>query len=328
MTATRWPVHPAPIPGEAASSWLSRLAAALHVDVDTLFADVGYHLEGPDDLDGLDVALPARFARRLATRTGVPTRLIRQTALAGYQPGILGTAGARDQFAAYTREFSILLPPGRRRDRYLPGWLVWIPADGLLMWRACPQCLLAATPPPYPYLLAWAIPVMLTCPIHDRWLEFYADPPGDYIRIPYREPPPPSPAVTAMDIITWQAITTGHTTLPGDNVPATTWFRLLRTLIDEISAVPPEYGNAPTVTQHAPGSGRPAATEQHDWRPYEDQPPDAQDQILEAAATAIAALHAGTTTGRGDAARLFQPRPTSGQHRRAQTTSDTFAAHS
>ncbi len=63
MTATRWPVHPAPIPGEAASSWLSRLAAALHVDGDTLFPDVGYHLDGPDDLDGLDVALPARFAR-------------------------------------------------------------------------------------------------------------------------------------------------------------------------------------------------------------------------------------------------------------------------
>ncbi len=47
VTATRWPVHPAPTPGQAASSWLSRLAAALHVDVDALFADVGYHLDGP-----------------------------------------------------------------------------------------------------------------------------------------------------------------------------------------------------------------------------------------------------------------------------------------
>lgn len=208
-----------------------------------------------------------------------------------------------------TRDSSRSCCHGRRRDRHLPGWQAWIPADGLLMWRVCPQCLLAAAPPPYPYLLAWAIPIMLTCPIHDRWLEFYADPPGDYIRIPYRQPPPPNPAVTAMDTITWQAITTGHTTLPGGNVPARTWFRLLRTLIDEISAAPPEYGNAPTVTQQARGSGRPAPTEQHDRRPYEDQPPDAQDQILKAAATAIAALQAGTTTGRGDTAPLLQPRP-------------------
>ncbi len=52
---------------------------------------------------------------------------------------------------------------------------------------------------------------MLTCPIHDSWLEFYADPPGDYIRITYRQPPPPRPAVTAMDTITWQAINAGHT---------------------------------------------------------------------------------------------------------------------
>jgi hypothetical protein len=36
----RWPVRPAPVHGEALSSWLARLTVALHVNVDALFADL------------------------------------------------------------------------------------------------------------------------------------------------------------------------------------------------------------------------------------------------------------------------------------------------
>lgn len=64
MTATRWPVHPAPIPGEAASSWLTRLAAALHIDAGILLDDLGYHLNTMVELDDLTIAMPARLARR------------------------------------------------------------------------------------------------------------------------------------------------------------------------------------------------------------------------------------------------------------------------
>jgi hypothetical protein len=80
VTTTRWPVHPAAAGGEALSSWLARLATALHDDVDALFADFGY------------------------------------------RPGLISTPGADDQYAAYTRQYSILLPPGQRRRRHLPGW--------------------------------------------------------------------------------------------------------------------------------------------------------------------------------------------------------------
>lgn len=87
MTETRWPVHPAPIPGEAASSWLTRLASALHVDAGVLLDDLGYHLNTMVELDDLTVAMPARLARRLAARTGTPTRRIRRTSLPATGPG-------------------------------------------------------------------------------------------------------------------------------------------------------------------------------------------------------------------------------------------------
>jgi hypothetical protein len=102
------------------------------------------------------------------------------------------------------------------------------------------------TAPPYPYLLAWAIPIMLTCPIHRRQLVSAADPTASY------DEPPPSPAVTAMDTYTWQALTTGRVTLPGETIPARVWFRLLRTIIDEITDL------ASRLRQHArgPAAGR------------------------------------------------------------------------
>lgn len=48
---------------------------------------------------------------------------------------------------------------------------------------------------------------------------------------PGAEPPP---AVAAMDRLTWEGITTGTVTLPGRPVHVGTWFRILRTLLDEV----------------------------------------------------------------------------------------------
>lgn len=123
MTATRWPVHPVPAPGEAASSWLTRLASALHVDAGIQLDDVGYHLDTMVELDDLTVAMPARLARRLAAHTGVTTHRIRRTCPAGYQPGLIGTPLAANQYAAYTQQYSILPPPGTRQHRHPRGWL-------------------------------------------------------------------------------------------------------------------------------------------------------------------------------------------------------------
>ena len=188
MTATRWPVHPAPVPGEAASSWLTRLAAALHIDAGVLLDDLGYHLNTMVELDDLTIAMPARLARRLAARTGTPTRRIRRTCLAGYRPGLIGTPLARNQYAAYRQQYSILLAPGTRRYRRLHGWLAWLPTDGILTSQSCPSCLSKDTAPPHAYLLAWAISILLTCPIHRCRLVSAADPTTSY----YEPPTEPS----------------------------------------------------------------------------------------------------------------------------------------
>lgn len=41
MTA-RWPIHPRPIPGEALTSWLHRIADGYGITVDDLAFDIGY----------------------------------------------------------------------------------------------------------------------------------------------------------------------------------------------------------------------------------------------------------------------------------------------
>jgi hypothetical protein len=107
------------------------------------------------------------------------------------------------------------------------------------------------TAPPYPYLLAWAIPIMLTCPIHRCRLVSAADPTASYYE------PPPNPAVTAMDTYTWQALTTGRVTLPGQTIPARVWCRLLRTIIDEITDLPADPDNMHAALQPAGAGVRP-----------------------------------------------------------------------
>jgi hypothetical protein len=157
------------------------------------------------------------------------------------------------------------------------------------------------TAPPYPYLLAWAIPIMLSCPIHRRRLVSAADPTASYYE------PPPSPAVTVMDTYTWQALTTGRVTLPGETIPARVWFRLLRTIIDEITDLPADFDNMPADLQLAGAGIRRAGAEQDNWQPYEGLDSSAQERALQSAAAVIAALQDGTITGHGTAAHLFRP---------------------
>lgn len=303
MTVARWPVHPPPIPGEALTSWLGRLAAALHTDEHSLLADVEDGVHWVDDIDNLDIVVPPTVAHRLSARTGATADRVRRMSLTGWHPSLLGTGG----YAAYTRSLAVLLPPRPQRRASPPGWLPWIGSDLLLMWRVCPTCIDRwGWSPPYPYWLAWALPVLLSCPIHHRVLEFYADPPRDYVRFPYREPPPPSPAVTVMDARTWQALATGRVVLPGGTVDAAMWLRLLRTVIDEL---------ADNAT---------AETADRNWQPYEDLDPTSQNRVLEAVATALDELRSGPLTGRGQDAALLRPVRRGRVHLTPETRADGF----
>jgi hypothetical protein len=78
---------------------------------------------------------------------------------------------------------------------------------------------------------------MLSCPLHGCWLESYWGVPGRFLGWENADAAPrtASDAIAAMDRRTWQALTTGHVELPRRRIHAGLWFRLLRTLLDELN---------------------------------------------------------------------------------------------
>ncbi|MEO6319122.1 MAG: recombinase family protein, partial [Polaromonas sp.] len=101
--------------------------------------------------------------------------------------------------------------------------------------RACPLCL--NDPANQAVLLAWKLPLMLSCPLHGCWLESYWGVPGRFLGWENADATPrtASDAIGAMDRRTWQALTMGHVELPRRRIHAGLWFRLLRTLLDELN---------------------------------------------------------------------------------------------
>ena len=306
----RWPVHPRPIPGEALTSWLHRIADRYGITVDVLAFDLGHSL----DLDAdLDMAAPPRFVEQLAIRTGVGTDRLHGMSISGYAPWLLDEIKpGTDTFLTYTRQLAVLLPESNRRRRTVKAWRAWVPITADRCHRACPQCVLESTPP-HPYLLTWSLPLTLSCPVHGCWLEHHDGPPGSYYswHPPWRPPEPreASSAIRRMDARTWQALTSGFVDLPRRRIHAGIWFRLLRTVVDELGAPLVDCGTAQRISREVwQLAGHPVRAGQSMWRPFEAQSPQTQHRTLEAAAIAMDLLESGTLAGRGDAA-LFLPEP-------------------
>lgn len=303
----RWPVHPAPTSDEALSSWLTRIAVLYGATVEDLIANLGFW---PGRAVDLDTCPPGRFADELSNRTGVDADRIRRMSLSGWAPGLLDSAEPDPHmFMTYTREFSVLLPAHRRRDREIFPWLPWRPS--LPRMRACPVCI-ALTMPPHPYQLLWLLPLTLSCPVHgccleprDKWVVDFRD--------WQRKPPEPravSPTQLAMDTRTWQGLAAGTVDLLRLQVDARVWFRLLRTIIDELGATLAECGSARnTVMKAWEEAGHRFRMGPLKWQTHEDYAPSSQRLALEATAMAIYLLETNILTGRGPDAALFLPAP-------------------
>lgn len=232
----RWPLHPAPLVDEALSSWLCRLAERNGVDVSDLLADLRITPGAEADVD---LTPPPGFVDRVAQRTGVSAEHVRLMSAAGYVPWLADSLSPdENDFSTYVRQFSVLLPHGRRRKRAVESWTPWRPQCRRDGHRFCRQCLVTS-PQTHHYCLFWAWPIMLTCPIHRTALEKSEGAPGYYFVEPRVIPewiyPPKHPA-TVMDSRTWQALTRGYVDLPGRRVHIGVWFRLMRTVIDELCA--------------------------------------------------------------------------------------------
>lgn len=308
---TRWPLHPTPIEGEALSSWLYRIAEQYGVQIQHLLLDMGYVLDPHVDLN---VTTPDGLPQQLAQRTGLDEDRIRMMSLSGYIPWLMDNSDSGPEyFSTYTRQLSVLLPEGSRRDRSPEGWQAWTSTPDKQHNWLCPTCV-GETTPPRAYLLAWSYPLMRTCPLHRCLLEPYEGTLGYFFL--FHAPPATSQPhaldhpLTVMDKRTWQALTSGYVDLPRRRVHAGLWFRLLRTIIDELGATVSECGKdqnlSRAVWEHL---GYRHRAGQSGWRPFERFPVLVQQQTLEAAATAMHLLENKTLAGKGKQADLFLPVP-------------------
>ncbi len=302
----RWPLHPAPLEGEALSSWLRRIAASYDMSVASLLEHgLGDTHTTEQDLD-LDPAQQLLVA--LAERTGIDPTRTRGMSLAGWTPWLVDSIEATPTaFDTYVHQFSVLLKPGKKSKHHVGPWRAWI-ADQPVQ-RACPVCL--ADPDRQGMLLMWRLPLLRSCPEHGCLLEPCLGLPGTLIWPGDNQRPRDATAtVQAMDHRTHQGMTTGRVQLPRRPVHAAVWFRLLRTLLDELST-PATYWGSHTDDLHLAwaSSGHPVRAGQATWRPFEAFAWPVQAQLLDAAAAALDLLPSDNLTCRGEQASLFTPAP-------------------
>ncbi|MDJ0361026.1 TniQ family protein [Rhodococcus sp. H29-C3] len=312
-----WPLHPAPRPGESLTSWLSRTCEV-------------YSLTNPAHLlTGFDIA--ARDLDRytaepiltvLAGRGAVPVERLRLMTLAGWTPWLLdSTDPVGCDFDTYVHQFSILLPADlsmedrRRRTPTDDAWLPWVSAMGN---RACPTCIDSLeSSADITVRLLQQTSVLSSCLDHRCRLEPCSVLPGhaifwDQVRFGSDERVPPVPvpaAVTEMDRRTTAALTTGWVDLRPGRVHAAVWFRLLRTVVDEVSTPLCRTGRWATrlvAIWRAAGYSRPPRTARV---PFEGLRGDEQAKVLGAAAAAVTMIENGEIDAGGAHASLLCPRP-------------------
>ncbi|GGN65985.1 TniQ family protein [Nocardia rhizosphaerihabitans] len=308
---TRWPLHPPPGELESLSSWLARIAELYRMPVPELVGpNLGVLTEIPDRLDE---DAPAELLRALATATAVPLARLKAMTLPGWVPWLFDSfpmpeRDGEDTFYSYVRQDSVLLAPGeatrfeatRRRAWRGP----WIPETW--MDRSCPLC--TADPDPHRSWV-WTLPLAIGCTIHRRRLLrreelLTAELAGaDIVGAPIAEP------VATLENYTHQGLTTGSVRLPGRRVHVAVWFRLLRTLLDELSLSTTGLSRASAriltqvwqVAELTPRAGI------RIWQPYELLPWTRQEGLLTAAAVAVDLVAQRRLRPRGSLAAVLAP---------------------
>ncbi|MFI6909601.1 TniQ family protein [Nonomuraea sp. NPDC050394] len=316
----RWPLHPPPQPGEALSSWIDRLAACYNITAALLLADAlgpahergKIRLEGPD----LDVDPQVELLGAFAERTGVSVADLHVMTFAGWVPCLLDSLGPFDgpeAFRTYVRQDSVLLPPRQAGRHRTEDWCAWLPGRSLTpqvprkAWRRrmYPEC---ARESGRGVSLAAVLPLMLSCPDHGCRLEVEHEVTGTprwNKPMPYRSA---TPAMVAIDRCTWQALTAGKVTL-AITVHAGVWFRLVRSLPDELSlAIPTSAGARALMMERIwREADHQRRTGLKVWRPYEYLRSEVQEAMLEGAAVALQLAATGEITARGSLSHLVGP---------------------
>lgn len=238
----RLPIHPQPLPYEALSSWIDRLADAYGLAPWTFMERAfGFSLRD----DELNLAPPAGLLLTISERTGVSTEKLHAMTLAGYAPLLIDTVTpVEGLFETYVSQFPSLAPAERRFNRPIfrldqQYWLPWIVENKREYAPICRQCVIDD---PIPFRrIYWCAAWMTCCPYHQEMLEpgLLSRPLREdlYAFAPRRQA---SEKLVALDRLTLQAVTQGYVLLPHDgSINAAVWIRALRSLIDEL--VRPQY---------------------------------------------------------------------------------------
>lgn len=306
MSCRRWPLHPHPFNEESLLSWLIRIANCYEFTLEDLLQ---YDLDFYGDPNDLNMHAPTSLLTLLSERTGIdPNSLYAQT-LASWSPFLLDDSNIiPGNFELYVHHYSLLLPLNHRRA-YRPKkpWKPWLITKLSKTLRACPICI--ASGPPHVINLMWYLPIMLSCPIHHCLLRQCDISHGDYVHWKNENDLilTSSPAIRAMDQKTWSALTTGEVILPRQKIHAAVWFRLLRTLLDElyipVSSTSIIY--AKNIMRLWNRHGLKPRCDQRCWHPYELLPSETQEQTLTVAATAFEMIEHETTSLPGEHIYLF-----------------------
>jgi hypothetical protein len=161
---SRWPVHPAPIDGEALSSWLRRISRIYGCGVaDLLKYDLGF---AEVEFRALDMKAPRELLITIAARTNFPVQSIKRMTFPEAVPFLFRTPytdSANDEF----ENWSVLFEPSRLHS--YEKLTQWFRKQTMSTVHGCRQCL--ADYPDGGVLLGWMLKVVLSCPIHGVMLE-------------------------------------------------------------------------------------------------------------------------------------------------------------
>jgi hypothetical protein len=307
----RWPLHPAPAELESLSSWLARIAAIYGLPVRELLGpNLGVLADIPDYLDQDP---PAALFPAVAAASGVPVARLKAMTLPGWVPWLFDNYPMRegegeDTFYTYVRQGSVLLAPGEATHfevtRRRPWRGPWVPETR--MRRSCPSC--AAGPAPRRSWM-WDLPLTTGCTIHRHLLLS----PQELLRaelsgtevVPVSIPEP----LATLENYTHQALTVGTVALPGRRVHAGVWFRLLRTLLDELSlsTTALRKSSVGTLTQVWEITELSYRAGIRVWQPYEWLPWHRQHDLLTAAALVLDMAARGRLRPRGTLAAVLIP---------------------
>lgn len=304
----RWPLHPAPCEGEALSAWLNRVAMCYEMDLEELLR----YEWGNGKITDLDIRPPDGFLETIAGRSGYELDTLRCMTMAGWVPWLLDSFDFDDNaFNCYVTQFSVLLPQKNRPKRIIPGWRAWLPKQNLD--RACPVCINKSSGKSILKLM-WQFPLFVSCPVHGCWLEPCICLAGKFYGWENKalKPRPADSFIRKMDHYTQQAFITGHVELPRRSIHAGLWFRLLRTLIDELNTPLSNWGAHSRILRMIwEKCGYAVRAGQAYWYPFEILDASIQLQFLEAAGMAINMIETESINAKGRFAYLFLPEPES-----------------